>query len=121
MYRTDKDRPYRVQVLDETQGSHVEHDHRNGVCEADEYRPRYFLIYADSCWYTLGSEHAGFWRWQDSPPAWYRKAVWYAPERTRERNELRRAVAEYNSGDWDEFEFDFPNYQHRHGAEWTWF
>ena len=32
MSRTDKDRPYRVQIMDETDGSYIDHDHRLGYC-----------------------------------------------------------------------------------------
>lgn len=54
-----------------------------------------------------------------SVPRWYRAHIWYEPERTRERDVLRETAKAYNAGD-DLEDWDFPNFQHRHGAGWYW-
>jgi hypothetical protein len=54
-----------------------------------------------------------------NPPRWFRRHVWSAPERVRERVKLGEMAKEHNAnGDLDDG--DFPNRQHRHGALWDW-
>jgi hypothetical protein len=59
-------------------------------------------------------------RWRaTSVPRWFRNARWDAPERQRERVDLRNAARSWNAGD-DLDDFDFPNHAHRHCAAWDW-
>lgn len=194
MSRTDKDRPYAVRLRDETDGSYIDHDHRNGECivEPDsirylEFRRRqhncnkrligewfctkknpvrlpynraFFIFFTRECWaswrsadghwlsrqcvghrdvsyepeipckcdnyppmatcdYTVPDPHYIGYR-ECGVPKWFIDHTWNNPERVRERDELKKAVALYNGGDWEDedFDFDFPNHQHRHGAGW---
>ena len=45
-------------------------------------------------------------------PGWFVNAVWHAPERRRERDDLRDAARAFNAGE-DLEDFDFPNPQAR--------
>lgn len=116
MSRTDKDRPWQIRANDLTgryNGAYYWHDHwhheRRGGC-------------SDDCGWTL--PHCQLSR----PPAWYRRHVWHAPERVRERNQLGGYAREYNAGfrpydgvgEDPQYDLDFANYQHRHMAHWTW-
>jgi hypothetical protein len=210
MSRTDKDRPYAVQIQDKTLGSLIEHDHRRGECVVSYdstwwsvYRSRkhkcnkvlrgvmycskdrplypgdrlgdrpsysYHRLFDPKCWHSFlawtGEPIASERRWvstqceghivhgtddriacicDDFPPLptcfpalpeehrrnLYRRGVpkpyidadWNNPERVRERDELKKAAALYNGGGWDEdeFDFDFPNEQHRRRAAWHYY
>lgn len=84
-------------------------------CVCDDF-PEY-----PTCDVRTSGPHGGYWRWQSGVPKWYTDHHWNNPERVRERDELKKAAALYNAGGWDEddeFEFDFPNYQHRRSAAW---
>lgn len=202
MSRTDKDRPYRIKVTDETLGSYVRHDHTRGYCEIApkgetrwSIRGRYnhncnkvlrgtlyctkqnplstrqyigYYYGSPTCWRSYavweGKKYFSNWHWEsvqceghsvvtrdtqipckcdDWPPMamcdytvpdpyyisyreggvpkWYVDRHWNNPERVRTRDELKKAAALYNGGEWDDeddFDFDFPNYQHRHRAGW---
>lgn len=52
------------------------------------------------------------------PPHWLVRHVWNGPERVRERK-LNDVIKDYRAnGEVDDF--DFANYQHRHGGTWDW-
>lgn len=82
-------------------------------CKCDDYPPM------PTCYPTMiGANRQRWWR-TGGVPKWYTDARWTNPERTRERTELKKAAALYNGGDWDDeddFDFDFPNMQHRQRA-----
>lgn len=205
MSRTDKDRPYRVKLSDETLGSYIDHDHTRGYCEVAPANtswhdivnsrnhncnkvlrgvlycakkstlkvgqrlggPGWWIYNSRDCWrsyrawegdpYTsdsywvstqceghlvvdrdtsipcvcdewgpyprcdreLPEQNAVRYYRRGGAPKWFNDHVWQNPERVRERDELKKAAALYNAGDWDdEFDFDFPNYQHRRNASW---
>lgn len=85
-------------------------------CICDDFPP------VPNCGYELPSSTAT--EWYNRPaPKWYRDHTWQNPERVRERDELRKAAALYNAGGYDEdeeFDFDFPNFHHRHMSKWYW-
>jgi len=116
MSRTDKDRPWRIRAEDRIgkyNGAYYYHDSwnhlRHGGC--GEY-----------CGWTL--PHCTF----RGTPRWFRHEIWDGPERGRERDELRGYAREFNAGhrpydgvgEDPEYDFDFPNYQHRHMGHWLW-
>ncbi len=107
MSRTDKDRPWQIIANDHAgkyTGAYWFHDdwhhQRRGGC-------------SEACGWTL--PHCRF----RTPPADYRRAVWHGPERARERRQLRAVAREFNAGTGDPYE-DFPNWQARSSAHWTW-
>lgn len=54
-----------------------------------------------------------------SIPRWYINHLWNGPERVRVRDGLRNLAREYNSyGDIEDD--DFPNWQARNCARWSW-
>jgi hypothetical protein len=52
------------------------------------------------------------------PPHWYRRHVWWGPERRRTREYGRRALAEHRAN--GEVDAEPRTYQHRHCAKWLW-
>jgi hypothetical protein len=84
-------------------------------CVCDEWPP------VPTCDYELADWAEPHW-YSRPGPKWYRDHIWQNPERVRERDELRKAAAIYNGGDWDDedFDFDFPNHNHRHQSKWYW-
>lgn len=54
-----------------------------------------------------------------SVPRWYVNHLWHGPERVRERVGLRDMVKEFN-GNGDLADGDFPGWQARHCAHWSW-
>lgn len=116
MARTDKDRPAWVREDDPFEPLREEsHSHHTwwGPQECDLHvsaklkRGRY--------------SHCGYWLpysvYAGGPPAWYRHALWYGPERRRERDELGELAKLFRGGSQD---LDFANFQHRHGVSWDW-
>ena len=116
MSRTDKDRPYRVLLRDETLHPRVRHDHRFGECNVGvfDYRGQYGAREWPMCDLYLPNE-----RVYDSPPKWFTDHLWNGPERVRVRDKLGEARKLANAGEMDD-DFDFPNYQARNGAWWSW-
>ena len=93
MSRTDKTRPYKVRVQD----------------------PLEDRVRLGDKWWLLHCHHYHY-----GPPSWFRKNLWWAPERIRERGRLGEFRKEYNATGRLE-DPDFPNYQHKHCALWYWF
>lgn len=89
--------------------------HEDWLCSCDNWPERE----EPTCTYGFGPGRRNRY-WDRGVPRWYRNANWYAPERTRERNELREAMKLANAGEMDD-NFDFANPQHRHGAGWSYF
>lgn len=52
-------------------------------------------------------------------PRWFVNHLWHGPERVRERDGLRDMVKEFN-GNGDLADGDFPGWQARHCAHWSW-
>lgn len=125
MARTDKDRPYWVRTLDETELREESHHHqrwRQGEglvevdCDIEVYdKNARFRFVGWQCGYDLVNVYP-----TGKPPKWYRDHVWVNGERTRERSRLREIAKEYNGSDDEDFDADFPNHQHRHNALWLW-
>ena len=115
MSRTDKDRPWQIRAADSTEHCrkgnrayfrHNEYDHsRYGSCH-------------DGCGWTLPYIVLS------QPPRDYVRAVWFGPERARERVGLLALRKErntyYNVNVEDFHEEDFHNKQHRHQAHRLW-
>lgn len=149
MSRTDKDRPYRVKVMDPTLSRNEEHDHLpetrfcvtgfktvvtsypgwdasrevrvgyrhayDAVCDIDDFNGERRDWRSHHCGYSLPWHEA---RYRSSPPAWYRRAVYHAPERTNARDVLRAATKDWNAnGDTD---IEPVSRQTRNSAAWLW-
>jgi hypothetical protein len=129
MSRTDKDKPWQLRAADGQDGSYIRHVCGGRVpCDIDvdpydfwknAYNrtspdARHYRVWkAPSCGPTV--PYAYF----VHPPHWYVRHVWTGPERVRERAQLGEMVKEYNAGG-DLADGDFANYQHHHGAHWSW-
>ncbi len=110
MSRTDKDRPWQIIAQDHTgkyTGAYFWHN---------DWHHRRYGHCTDSCGWTL--PHCRF----RTPPHEYCVEVWFGPDRSRERSQLRGYAREYNAGHRpdDEHDYDFANYQHRHMGHWLW-
>lgn len=80
-------------------------------CVCDEAEP------APTCFPEPPLDHRGWFR--GGPPADYRRSIYHAPERRRERDDLSRIAREYNAGNSVDDE-DFVNRQARNSALWNW-
>jgi hypothetical protein len=140
MSNTDKDRPYRVQAADPYQpGRYPRHTSyryywKGSTCSAGDGcdLPDFHDRTPEPTWHQAKDgrvTHDCTWElehWVFSPygstaaPRWYTNHVWHAPERVRERDQLRAAAQLYNAGD-DLEDFDFANVHHKHCARgWYW-
>lgn len=103
MSRTDHHRPWRIRAADRTitnSPAYYWHDERAHLSSGDCH---------DNCGWTLPHWYLA------GVPRWYVHGVWWGPERTREREYLRRLAVEFTTHG-DLLDDDFACYQHRHCA-----
>ncbi len=56
--------------------------------------------------------------WYNDNPGWWYRIVWLEPERTRVRDQSRKALQDYNAnGDTD---VDIADYRKKHNGGWYW-
>lgn len=109
MSRTDNTRPWKIRAEDPIVQA-------TGV--AYYFHGWYSHMRGEGCGELCGW-NMRHWALGGAPPE-YVHLVWWGPERSRERNDLRAMAKEWNANH-DLDEEDFPNYQHRHCATWWWF
>jgi hypothetical protein len=113
MSRTDKDRPDRVKVRDSTLKRAEAHDHRNGVCDLDEWLADYHAGFY-SRWHSCDMDLLNA-KWFDEPTREDRRDGWYGPVRMRDRDDSIRMRKEYNSSGTVDDEVWLPR-DHRHSC-----
>ena len=112
MSRTDKDRPYRVKVRDSTLRREEDHDHRDGICNLEEW-----IADLNSKNYRYGQCDLNLLnnKWFDEPTKEDRNNGWYSPVRIRDRDDAIRMKKEFNSSGTVDDEKWLPRH-HRHNC-----
>lgn len=117
MSNTDKDRPRWVRDNDPTTGPAPVHLHHAGhPCDLDDVAADRDAGRDRTCHRVSAREifYGG------GPPRDYVHAVWWGPQRTRERDACRELTKQHRAtGDVDDHTEPAPD-QHRHGAAWDW-
>lgn len=57
-------------------------------------------------------------KWYNMNPGWWYHQVWLEPERTRVRDQSRKALQDYNAN--GDTEVDIADYRKKHNGGWFW-
>lgn len=118
MSKTDKTNPYWVQLRQNPAIREEHHNHANNVCDLDISNLDCYtwrITRRARCTYSFKGKYCYTLKYYDWRGTWFESYVdeYNGGERARVRmasHEIRKLT--------DYEDYDFPNYQHRHGARW---